>query len=180
MRYLLPLLMLAALTASAAAHASTHRESASALERLDISEGHWVFHGRSIQTVFSKAGTWTWHEDCRWSGDHLFLECGFNNDWSGRIVKSLVVDTYNDKDQTYWHYEFFAVGASGDHPFVSRMTIHHRTWIEYGHAEEHGKRIKERIVYHFLSPTRVAVQIELSKDGRHWVTVDKGKGSRRT
>ncbi len=58
------------------------------------------------------------------------------------------------------------------------MTIDGNTWTEYGGDENNGKRIKERIVYVFTSPTRVGVKIEISRDGKHWITVDEGEGIR--
>ena len=94
------------------------------LSKLGVSTGKWVFHGKSLKSQYGRAGSWTWHEDCRWSSNRLFLECTFDNTWSGKTVRSLVVDTYNTEDKSYWHYEFFAEGAGGDDPFVPRMTVH--------------------------------------------------------
>ncbi|MGA9852279.1 MAG: hypothetical protein WBR15_05050 [Gammaproteobacteria bacterium] len=146
------------------------------LQKLDVSVGRWVFQGETQNTPVSKAGKWTWNENCRWSENHVFLECSFSNVWSGKAVQSLVVDTWNSQDRTYWHYEMFAAGASGKNPFVSRMTIQGNTWIEYGQDEDHGKKVSERIVYRYASPTRVSVEIQVSRDGVHWKTVDKGEG----
>lgn len=171
-------LTLAALTASVPALGAGPAPRPPELHKLDVSLGRWVFRGRSLDTAFGKAGTWSWHEDCRWSPDRLFLECSFDNVWSGKPVRSLVVDTYNTEDKTYWHYEFFAAGTSGKHPFVSRMTIDGDTWTEYGSEEHAGKSVKERIVYHFISPTRVEVEIRISPDGRRWTTIDRGEGTK--
>ncbi|HVA64802.1 MAG TPA: hypothetical protein VNF74_13840 [Terriglobales bacterium] len=145
---------------------------------LDISAGHWVFHGKTVKTASGRPGAFTWDEHCAWSPNHLFLQCTFSNVWSGRAVESLVVDTYNSADHTYWHYEFFASGEGGGHPFVSRMEIHGNTWIEHGAEAEPGKRPAERIVYNWDSPTRVRVAIESSKDGTDWTTVDQGVGTK--
>ncbi len=95
-------LLLAASTASALA--GNNRPLSPELQKLDISVGRWVFHGKSLDTPFSKAGSWTWNENCRWSENRLFLECSFDNEWSGKAVKSLVVDTWNGEDKSYWHY----------------------------------------------------------------------------
>jgi hypothetical protein len=148
------------------------------LQKLNISVGRWVYHGDTLKTKSGKPESWTWNEDCQWSPDHVFLECTFTNDWAGKKVKSLVVDTYNTKDQTYWHYELFASGSAGDSPFVSRMTIKGNTWIEYGPDTDHGKKVSERIVYRWASPTRVSVAIETSTDGAHWATIDQGEGTK--
>ena len=146
------------------------------LQKLDVSVGRWVFHGKTLKTASGKPGSWTWRENCRWSPNHVYLECTFSNVWSGRKVESLVVDTYNTADQSYWHYELYAGGEKGDHPFVSRMDVNGNTWIEYGQKAIPGKKTGERIVYHWDPPNRVSVAIEISKDGEHWSAVDQGEG----
>ena len=158
-----------------AARASENTRPAE-LQKLDIATGHWVFHGKSTNSRDGKTGSWTWRADCRWSADGLYLLCLFHNSWSGQAVKSLVVDTWNAHDKSYWHYEMFSAGATGKHPFSSRMTIKGNTWIEYGHSEDHGKTIRTRIVYVYASATRVHVDIQVSDDGKHWKTVDAGEG----
>lgn len=172
------LLMALTFAAAGTVLAADSGSSVPELQKLDVSAGRWVFHGKSLATPFSKSGTWIWHEDCRWSDNRIFLECTFDNLWSGKAVRSLVVDTWNSTDHSYWHYEFFAAGASGAHPFVSRMTIAGSDWTEYGTATQKGRKLGERILYHFASPARVEVRIEVSPDGSHWVTVDRGTGSR--
>lgn len=175
-RFLFPLLFVALLVGTPAL-AAGNRALSPELQKLNISVGRWVFHGKTLKTASGKPGSWTWNEDCRWSTDGMFLECSFDNVWSGKAIKSLVVDTYNTKDHTYWHYEMYAAGAGGAHPFVSRMKVQGNTWIEYGQDEEHGKKISERIVYRWNpSGDRVGVEIQSSKDGVHWVTLDRGEG----
>lgn len=148
------------------------------LLKLDVAVGRWIFHGKSLDTAFGKAGNWTWNEDCGWSANRLFLECSFDNEWSGKKVRSLVVDTYNARDKSYWHYELFAAGAGGARPFVSRMTIAGSTWTESGQDTVAGKRVRERIVYDFVSADRVDVKIQISRDGKRWVTIDRGEGEK--
>lgn len=145
------------------------------LQKLDVSVGRWVFHGTS-KTKSGKTQPFTWNENCEWSPNHLYLECTFSNVWAGRAVESLVVDTYNTADKSYWHYELYAGGEKGDHPFVSRMDVNGNTWIEYGQQAVPGKKTGERIVYHWDPPKRVSVAIETSKDGVHWTAVDQGEG----
>ncbi|HEX5340248.1 MAG TPA: hypothetical protein VFX47_05160, partial [Gammaproteobacteria bacterium] len=147
------------------------------LQALDISVGKWVYHGTTMATPRQKAGTWTWNADCNWSANNTFLMCSFSNVWSGKAVKSLVVDTWNDSDKTYWHYEMFAGGDGGAKPFISRMSIEGDVWTEYGSSEEKGKKTAYRIVYRYTSPTRVSVKLETSKDGgAHWYTFAEGAG----
>lgn len=146
------------------------------LQALDVQSGHWVYHGTTAATPTDKAGTFAWDEHCGWSADRLFLMCSFDNDWSGQKVQSLVVDSWNDKDQTYWHYEMFAVGDTGAKPFVSKMSVDGATWTEYGEDDDQGKKSYDRIVYHYDSPTKVSVKIEISPDGKQWKTVVQGEG----
>lgn len=74
------------------------------LKKLDVSVGRWVFHGKELKTKSDKPGAFTWNEDCRWSPNRLYLECTFSNVWAGKPIESLVVDTYNTRDRSYWHY----------------------------------------------------------------------------
>lgn len=148
------------------------------LQKLDVSAGRWTFHGKELKTKSGKPDSFTWNEDCRWSPNHLYLECTFSNVWAGRPIESLVVDTYNTRDNSYWHYELYATGEHGSNPFVSRMDINGNTWIEYGQPAVPGKKPGERIVYHWNPPNRVSVAIQTSKDGTNWTTVDQGEGDK--
>lgn len=139
------------------------------LQKLDISTGHWIFHGTTLKTRSGKPASWTWNEDCRWSPNHLYLQCTFSNVWAGKPVESLVVDTYNTTDHRYWHYEFYSGGAPGDKPFVAPMDISGNTWVEHG-----SKGM--RIVYVWDSAKHVRVTIESSKDGANWTVIDRGEG----
>ena len=146
------------------------------LKALDAQSGHWVYHGTTAATKTDKAGTFSWDEHCGWSANKLFLMCSFDNDWSGEKVQSLVVDTWNSKDQSYWHYEFFAVGGGGAKPFATKMTIQGNTWIETGEDDDNGKKSYDRITYVYTSSTQVTVKIEISPDQKQWKTVVEGTG----
>ncbi|MGA9855033.1 MAG: hypothetical protein WBR29_07145 [Gammaproteobacteria bacterium] len=180
MKYILIISMLVASYMSGTTMAADIQPLSPELQKLNIFIGHWEFHGQTLDTTFGKPGTWTWKEDCRWSDDQNFLLCSFANVWSGKSINSLVVDTYNTKDNSYWHYELFTGGQAGSRPFISKMTVAGNTWTEYGHDEEHGKRISERITYRYNSPTEVDVEIQVSRDGAHWITVDRGRGVKQT
>ncbi|HEY4128222.1 MAG TPA: hypothetical protein VGN70_09275 [Gammaproteobacteria bacterium] len=141
---------------------------------LDVQAGHWLYRGTT--SFDGKPGTFTWDEHCSWSSNRLFLNCSFDNDWSGDKVQSEVVDTWNAKDQAYWHYEFFAVGGGGDHPFAAKMSIQGNTWIELGEDDDQGKKSYTRISYVYTSPTQVKVRLETSPDQKTWKTVLDGTG----
>ena len=170
------ILLIAAALAAVPASAADFPPLAPQLKALDVQSGHWVYHGT---TAFGgKPGTFTWDEHCSWSSDKLFLNCSFDNDWSGDKVQSEVVDTWNAKDRAYWHYEFFAVGDSGDKPFASKMTIRGNTWTELGEDDDKGKKNYDRISYVYTSATQVKVKIETSPDQKQWKTVLDGAGAK--
>ena len=146
------------------------------LKALDVQNGHWLYHGTT--NADGKAGTFTWDEHCSWSSNKLFLMCSFDNDWSGTKVQTLVVDSWNTQDKSYWHYEFFAVGSSGASPFSSQMTIAGNTWTELGENDEDGKKTFDRISYVYTSPTEVKVKIEVSPDQKQWQTILNGTGAK--
>lgn len=147
------------------------------LKALDVQAGHWIYQGTTApDKKGGKPGTFTWDEHCGWSANKVFLTCSFDNDWSGEKVQSLVVDTWNARDKTYWHYEMFAVGASGAKPFASKMTIRGNTWTETGEDDDGGKKSYDRIRYVYTSPTEVKVTIEVSPDRKHWKTTLEGTG----
>jgi hypothetical protein len=170
------LVLIAAAFAAFPALAADFPPSAPQLKALDAQAGHWIYHGTTTDSATGKTGTFTWDEHCSWSSDKLFLNCSFDNDWSGEKVQSEVVDTWNAKDQAYWHYEFFAVGASGDKPFSSKMTIQGNTWTELGEDDDGGKKSFDRISYVYTSPTKVSVKVEVSPDQKRWKTVLEGTG----
>ena len=173
----IPILLLLS-TLSTPAFASDFPTPAPQLKALGPQAGHWVYKGTTTDPDTGKAGTFTWDEHCGWSADKLFLMCSFDNDWSGEKMQSLVVDTWNSKDQSYWHYEFFAVGDTGAKPFASKMTIQGNTWTELGEDEDNGKKSYDRITYVYTSPTRVTVKLEVSPDNKQWKTVLDGTGAK--
>ncbi|MDE2235757.1 MAG: hypothetical protein KGL13_07695 [Gammaproteobacteria bacterium] len=147
------------------------------LNALNVQSGHWIYHGTTTpRKAGARPGTFTWDEHCSWSADQLFLMCSFDNDWSGHKIQSLVVDTWNSKDRSYWHYEMYAVGESGEKPFASKMSIQGHTWIETGEDNDHGRKAYDRISYVYHSPTRVSVKIQVSPDQKHWKTTLDGTG----
>lgn len=173
--------LLTALLLATPVFASDFPPLAPALNTLDAQAGHWIYHGTTApDKKGGKPGTFTWDEHCDWSANRLFLMCSFDNDWSGAKVRSLVVDTWNTRDRSYWHYEMFAAGGSGAKPFASRMVIHGNTWTETGEDDDGGKKSYDRISYVYTSPTQVKVRIQVSPDRKHWRTTLEGTGVKQT
>ncbi|GLQ99138.1 hypothetical protein [Dyella mobilis] len=142
------------------------------LQPLDIAAGTWLYHGENLATADQKAGQWTWVEVCGWSANHAFMACSFTMNWPGQVVKSLAINTYNFSDKSYFHYEMFDSQSHGADPFIACMTIAGNTWTHYGSADKKTYRV----IYHYVSPTRVTVRIELSDDRTHWTTMAQGEG----
>ena len=151
------------------------------LQLLDRGVGKWIYHGRELQTAYSKAGKWTWEEDCGWSANRIYLVCSFDMRWPEGPDHSVSLTTYNMLDKAYWHYEIID-DNKGDKPVVSRMSIVGDEWTEIsGGAEVNGKTAPHfKVTYRYASPTRVTVKFEMSKDGTHWTTLGDGEGMRRS
>ena len=146
------------------------------LHELDVSAGHWVYHGQFRARAGAPMRDWTWHEACRWSANRVFMLCSFSNTWAGRHVNSVVVDTYDRQEHTFWHYEVFNSGRSAGKPFAARMQIDGSTRVESWTSVHDGRSIRQRIVYRFVSPRKVSVVFRESKDGKHWRTMARGTG----
>ncbi|GGA39466.1 hypothetical protein [Dyella nitratireducens] len=142
------------------------------LQALDITAGTWLYHGENLAVGNQKAGKWVWLEECGWSANKAFMACSFTMNNPDKVIKSHAVSTYNHSDKSYWHYEMFDSDGSGADPFIARMTIEGNTWAEYGKADNKTYRV----TYHYLSPTKVTVRIELSVDDVHWTTLAQGEG----
>ena len=166
---LIPYLPSAALAQSASTQDSP-------LQQLDVSAGHWVYHGQSTDGKGAHPSAWTWNEECRWSANRIFMLCSFANTWGGKHVDSVVVDTYSRKDGAFWHYEIF--NDSGAKPFASKMQIDGTTRTETWTETRKGKSVHQRIVYEFASPGKVTVQFQKSPDGTHWQTTASGTGEK--
>ena len=171
------MLPLASWTAGAAPAHSPPADGATQRE-LDVSAGRWVYHGHFLGGADAPASPWTWHEDCRWSANRLFMLCTFSNTWAGRHVDSVVVDTYDPKGGSFWHYEIFNSGRSAGKPFAVRMQIDGATRTESWTGRVKGKTLHQRIVYQFASDERVTVLFQESEDGAHWKTTASGTGEK--
>lgn len=175
----LPGLLLVLLSCVPCAALATGPPAGSAkLRELDISAGRWIYHGHFVGEKGTRPGAWTWHEDCRWSANRAFMLCSFSNTWAGRHVDSVVVDTYDRRDDAFWHYEIFNGGDSAGKPFAARMRIDGATRIESWTRTRGGKSIHQRIVYEFTSGDRVTVRFQQSRDGSHWQTTASGTGEK--
>lgn len=162
----------------AAAMATAPSSGSDPLHELAVSRGRWVYHGHFLGGGGTRPSDWTWHEDCRWSANHVFMVCSFSNTWAGKHVDSVVVDTYDRKAGIFWHYEVFDSGPSAGKPFAVRMRIEGPERTESWTMTRKGKTVHQRIVYKFASPNEVSVAFQQSSDGVHWKTTAAGTGKK--
>ena len=149
------------------------------LSELTVSEGHWVYHGHFLRSAGSQKGNWVWNENCRWAANDAFMLCSFSNDWSGKHVNSIVVDTYNPELKSFWHFEIFNSGSTAQKPFGARMVIRGNKRIErWVVRPKDGKIMRERIVYVFSGSNRVKVLFQQAISGESWVETAVGVGKR--
>lgn len=172
MRHTLTSVALTVLAAAAMAATAGAQALAPNLQPLGIAVGTWLYNGEDMATPDQKAGKWKWLETCRWSDNDAFMACSFVMNGAEGVVKSLAISTYNQGDKAYWHYEAFDSGGDGGHPYIASMTVRDNTWTYDGKAG--GKTY--RVIYHYDSPRKVTLRIELSADGVHWTTVARGEG----
>ena len=177
-RHFLPCFLLLAACMSCCALAQIPPAEGAKLRELDVSAGRWVYHGNFLGEAAARPSPFTWHEDCHWSDNRVFMVCSFSNTWAGRHVDSVVVDTYDPKADTFWHYEIFNTGRSAGKPFAVRMRIEGATRTEAWTETRKGKSIHQRIVYRFASEEKVSVLFQQSRDGTHWKTTARGTGER--
>jgi hypothetical protein len=148
------------------------------LAQLAVSEGHWVYHGHTFGDAGEKPAKFVWNADCRWAANRAFMMCSFSNSWGGRHIDSLVVDTFNHHDNSFWHYEIFADGDAADKPFASKMSINGSTRSEEWTQTSRDKTSHLRIVYEFASDKKVKVSFQQSADGKTWKTTAVGTGEK--
>lgn len=171
-------LLVVASSVPAAALAQSPPAAGARLHELDVSAGRWVYHGHFLRGKAAHPSTWTWHEDCHWSDNRVFMVCSFSNTWAGRHVDSVVVDTYDPRGDAFWHYEIFNDGDSAGEPFAARMQIDGDTRTESWTETRRGEPLEQRIVYEFQSGNRVTVLFQESRDGAHWKTTASGTGEK--
>ncbi|HEY1613041.1 MAG TPA: hypothetical protein VGF97_05015 [Rhizomicrobium sp.] len=174
-RYLVPGLLFSLATVISSTALATGEAG---LAQLATSEGTWVYHGRLLGDAKTPATDFVWHADCRWSANRAFMMCSFANIWGGKHINSLVVDTFNRHDKAFWHYEIFNDDGTPGKPFASKMQIDGATRSEEWTENQHGKSVRQRIVYTFASVKKVAVSFEQSEDGKAWKTTASGTGEK--
>lgn len=168
----------AAVVVSLAVSSAALAEPDAHLSQLAVSEGSWVYHGRTLGGAGEKPAAFVWNAECRWSANRAFMMCSFSNTWGGHHINSLVVDTFNHLDHAFWHYEIFEDGDNADKPFAAQMRIDGPIRSEEWTQARHGKTIHMRIVYKFASDKKVAVTFQQSPDGKSWKTTAMGTGEK--
>lgn len=176
MKHVLSFVLVCALSTVSAA-ATEMAPLSPQLQALNEGVGTWVYHGKLLQSPYAKAGNWDWNEECSWSANRIDLVCSFDMHWPDSNDHSVALSTYNTLDKSYWHYEIID-DYKGDKPVVSRMSVTANTWTETSvSADINGKATQHyRVVYTFMSPTKVEVSFHISKDGVHWETLGSGVG----
>lgn len=166
------------LLVSACIASAAHAAGDAKLDLLAISQGSWVYRGHMSGDARSHPTDFVWHADCRWSANRAFMMCSFSNTWGRQHINSLVVDTFDHRDNTFWHYEIFEDGDAPARPFAAKMQIVGPVRIEEWTESRHGKTVRQRIVYRFASDRKVTVSFLQSQDGKAWKTTASGIGEK--
>jgi hypothetical protein len=141
---------------------------ATGLDRLAAYAGTWMTEVGHFETPFSKAGknSATIKNDC-WLSDNYYV-C---NHYINGNSKTLLVYTYDPKDDTYTVYPIIA-GENEVRP--GKLIIHGNVWTFPWDKKEKGKTIYFRVTNVFTAVDTIEYREEYSMDSMHWYPMAQG------
>lgn len=108
---------------------------------------------------------------CQWSANGLYLIADQLVNHDGKETNNLSIYHYNpEKDD----YTLSLVGIPGMQPFTVPVTYKGDTLFYTGEYTDNGKKVYNRTLNIFLSPTSYIYMIQTSGDGVNWRTDGEG------
>lgn len=112
---------------------------------------------------------------CQWSANGRYLVADQLVNDHGTETNNLSIYNYNpEKDD----YTLSLVGIPGMQPFTVPVTYKGDTLFYTGEYTDNGKKVYNRTLNIFLSPTSYIYKIQLSDDGITWRTDGEGKAAK--
>ena len=146
--------------------------TASGLQKLAVFIGTWKGESTVDATHkdnISAVNTIQWSPN----GKYLIADQVINRD--GRETNNLSIYHYNaDKD----NYTLSLVGIPGMAPFSTPVTYKGDTLFYNGEYTENGKKVYNRTLNIFTSPSSYVYKIQFSDDGVNWRTNGEGKAEK--
>lgn len=160
----IPAILLLTLAAPAALLAGP----AEGIEKIAAYEGTWKIEIEHLNTRFSKAGKETTNlRNVCWRSAGYYVCDQFVNGES----KTLIVFTYNSKDDTYNSYP---IPAGGGEPASGKLTIKGNVWTFPWEDKIDGKVMYFQVVNVFTAPGVIEYRQEFSEDKAHWTVTARG------
>ena len=141
----------------------------SGLKKLGVFIGSWYAESTDPNQPVSASYT------CQWApnGNFLIADQAVNN--AGTKSNNLSIYNYNPaKDD----YTLTLVGIAGMEPFTIPITYHGDTLFYHSEYSNNGKKMYNRTLNIFLSPSSYTYLIQSSEDGEHWTTQGMGKAKK--
>jgi len=141
---------------------------------LQVLEGHWHAHGRTLATPFSTAGQWTGTWMCSASGPG-FMVCPQQID--GPAVSDIAVYSYDERTGILRYTEIDPKRSS-----VEQLAIRDGVWYYTDpprQTRRHGTP-RFRTTNRFDSAGRETFRVEYSRNGTTWHLMGDGEATRDT
>lgn len=153
---------------------SVNATTANPLEKINIWEGHWKVQVQTKETAYGHASSQKGNMACSWSPDHAYMVCEYVGDFADphkRIESDhLSIFTYNATAKAYKHLGVSTDFKTLEEPAIIRGNV----WTTPYERPYHGKRLRCRDVYEFVTLSKQKHRFEVSADsGRTWTVVSE-------
>jgi uncharacterized protein DUF1579 len=173
-RLLLPILLLIAVSAWAQMPSAPGPE----VKKLDYFAGTWTTECTIGQGPWGAGGKFSATHTNEWMSGNFFLQG--HSDFKmppelGGDGKGLAIMGY-DTDQNVYTYDTF---NSQGRRQSSKGTVSGDTWTWTSSANYGGQDIQQKMTMKVLSPSSYTVKMEVSMDGKDWMTFMDGKATKK-
>jgi hypothetical protein len=164
--------------AAASAWAQMNVPPGPEVKKLDYFVGTWTTEGSIGQGPWGMGGKYSSTGTAQWSLGNYFVE--IHRDFTmpaevGGEGKEVGYMGYDTEENAYTFDIFNNQGRRQ----VWKGTVSGDTWTWTGSASYAGQDIQQKITTKVLSPTSHTVKIEISLDGKDWMTFLDGKATKK-
>ncbi|HUO14057.1 MAG TPA: DUF1579 family protein [Verrucomicrobiae bacterium] len=153
-------------------------QPAAELLQLNVFLGDWETEGLIHPGPWGPGGKFSWTEHSEWMTGNFFLVGHWHfhmpADMGGPGEEIFIIG-YDSHRRVY---TFDAFSSHGLHQ-VSTGRVKGGIWIWDSDALQDGKRIRQRMMIEFLSPTSYTLKFEHSSDGRKWQLFMEGQAAKK-
>ena len=143
-------------------------------KRLQFFVGDWKVEGDIKQSAFGPAGKMTATQHCEWFDGQFHVTCRGEGTELGVKSKDLVIFGYDAAQGVYTRYN---IGSSGEGALATAK-LDGKIWRWQGGEKDTTKGMQVRFPATEVSPDSYTFQVDVSIDGKPFVTVLQGKATR--